>query len=486
MTDKLPEGPPELPVFLQPQHTDEYNPVPPSPAVQHAVRKLRAEGPGVASYLGRSVGNYWGSRQGIAAALRALNEVAGAEFFKVPPEAVLDRAAADSALGGNQLIIDVQSHYTADRPISFGEGPSISRLAAGIRSERFSELGKIVSKQPQYGFSLVEYLRCMFVECETSVAVLSSGPGIEGEFRGRPIWNSEMMGTRELVDRLSGTGRVINHCTIHPNHTVDMERFDMWTEWCKPAGWKVYTKYGTPGPDGEPWMLDDEKWGMPFLERVQASKAPMISAHKGISGLHRGVETNTGWDGTSSPRDIGPAAKAFPGVTFLCYHSGYEPKAGDEPEEGPYTEETARVGVNRLITSLNQSGIGPGSNVYAELGSTWFLMMARPHEAAHVMGKLLLAVGEDNILWGTDSCFYGPAQPMLDAFRAFQIPEEFRQKYGYPQLTARAKEKILGLNAARIYNLDPEKTRLNAQNDDLAWIKAAIDEYRVNGTPSIV
>jgi hypothetical protein len=35
--------------------------------------------------------------------------------------------------------------------------------------------------------------------------------------------------------------------------------------------------------------------------------------------------------------------------------------------------------------------------VYAELGSTWFLMLRRPREAAHVLGKLLFAVGEDGV-----------------------------------------------------------------------------------------
>ena len=214
------------------------------------------------------------------------------------------------------------------------------------------------------------------------------------------------------------------------------------------------------------------------MESVMKSGARMISAHKGIS-----VGSDTGWDGPSSPRDIGPAAKAFPEINFLVYHSGYEPREGDE-EEGPYTEETQYIGTNRLIKSLKDAGIGPGGNVYAELGSTWFLIMAQPQEAAHVMGKLLSALGEDNILWGTDSCFYGPAQPMLDAFRAFQIPEEYCQRYGYPQLTPTAKEKILGLNAARLYGLDPKLVRERARNDDLAWLRAALQEYKAKGTPT--
>ena len=57
---------------------------------------------------------------------------------------------------------------------------------------------------------------------------------------------------------------------------------------------------------------------------------------------------------------------------------------------------------------------------------------------------------------------------MIDTFRAFQIPDEYPQRCGYTQLTAGAKEKILGLNAALIYGLDPEETRRITRNDDLA------------------
>ncbi len=144
------------------------------------------------------------------------------------------------------------------------------------------------------------------------------------------------------------------------------------------------------------------------------------------------------------------------------------------------------MGTNRLIKSLKDAGIGPNSNVYAEIGTTWYLIMAHPREAAHVIGKLLSAFGEDNLLWGTDSIWYGSPQPLIDTFRAFQIPQEYSERYGYPQLTPTAKEKILGLNAARLYGLDPEQVRAAASKDDLAWVKAALEEYSAKGTPSVV
>ena len=48
--------------------------------------------------------------------------------------------------------------------------------------------------------------------------------------------------------------------------------------------------------------------------------------------------------------------------------------------------------------------------------------------AAHVVGKLLKYVGEDRVLWGTDSIWFGSPQDQIQAFRAFQISEEFQER----------------------------------------------------------
>ena len=106
------------------------------------------------------------------------------------------------------------------------------------------------------------------------------------------------------------------------------------------------------------------------------------------------------------------------------------------------------------MKSVEGAGIGPDGNVYAELGSTWFLMLRRPEEAAHVLGKLLVALGPERIVWGTDSIWYGTPQPLIDAFRAFEIPERMQAEYGYPPLTRAAKARILGTNARELYDVD--------------------------------
>ena len=95
-----------------------------------------------------------------------------------------------------------------------------------------------------------------------------------------------------------------------------------------------------------------------------------------------------------------------------------------------------------------------------------------------MLGKLLLAVGEDNVLWGTDAIWYGPSKPAIDAFRAFQIPEAMRERFGYTELTPELKAKVLGENAARVYGIDLAEARETAAGDDLAWVRAAAREWR--------
>ena len=156
----------------------------------------------------------------------------------VPSEAALDREAADEALGGDQLVIDIQTHYAADRPI-VNELPKIFLgMAESVAGDLFKGLDKLVRNQTQALYDLSEFLRCVYVESETAVAVLSSAPLTEGKVKTHLLTNSELIGTRELIERLSGTGRLINHCVVTPNVPGEIEMMDRWSEWCQPAGWE--------------------------------------------------------------------------------------------------------------------------------------------------------------------------------------------------------------------------------------------------------
>ena len=115
------------------------------------------------------------------------------------------------------------------------------------------------------------------------------------------------------------------------------------------------------------------------------------------------------------------------------------------------TTRRAPTAWTRWSRACSRTALQPGSNVYAELGSTWRLCMRDPDTAAHTLGKLIKHCGESNVLWGTDSIWYGSPQDQIQAFRTFQIAPELRERHGYAEMTPALRAKIFGLNALRIY-----------------------------------
>jgi hypothetical protein len=96
----------------------------------------------------------------------------------------------------------------------------------------------------------------------------------------------------------------------------------------------------------------------------------------------------------------------------------------------------------------------PYRNVYAELGTTFAsCVITFPTVCAHILGQLLKFMGDERIVFGSDSVWYGSPQWQIEALWRFEIPDALREQYGYPQLTKAAKRKILGLNSARLYRL---------------------------------
>ena len=92
--------------------------------------------------------------------------------------------------------------------------------------------------------------------------------------------------------------------------------------------------------------------------------------------------------------------------------------------------------------------------------------MRDPEAAAHVLGKLVQYCGERNVLWGTDSIWYGSPQDQIQAFRAFQIAPELRDRHNYREMTPELRSKIFGLNAARVYSLSADEVKISDAGPD--------------------
>jgi hypothetical protein len=103
--------------------------------------------------------------------------------------------------------------------------------------------------------------------------------------------------------------------------------------------------------------------------------------------------------------------------------------------------------------------------------------MREPTSAAHALGKLIKYCGEDNVLWGTDSIWYGSPQDQIQAFRTFQIAPELRAMYGYSEITPARRAKIFGLNAARVYAINQDEVKKHTRADRIAQERLAYNEH---------
>jgi hypothetical protein len=99
--------------------------------------------------------------------------------------------------------------------------------------------------------------------------------------------------------------------------------------------------------------------------------------------------------------------------------------------------------------------------------------MRDPEQAAHAIGKLVRHCGPDNVLWGTDSIWYGSPQDQIQAFRAFQISPRLREQHGYAEITPELRARIFGRNAARVYGLSAADIKKYSASDRIARARNA-------------
>jgi uncharacterized protein len=458
---------PELPIVLPfqpgPASNGEFVPFDPSPAHLEiaALAMERAELIAHKQCIDRR--RFLLGLGGLAVTLGAINAVACGGGKKEPGGIYMTPAngspEACQMLTGQEFIVDIQTHH-----VNPGTPPGAA-LAQVFRAVN----ANCDAGAPEC-FGRYYYIKDVFLDSDTTVAVRSDTPS-PGDAQD-PLTFEEMRNTLETIDMLSsgGASRSLLHSIVVPNVGRLQDQLDQMqarSEQLDVSAWKVYTPYA--GTTGKGWFLDDEQYGIPIIDQARKTGVKMICAHKGLPLF--------GFDPAyASPRDIGVVAKAYPDMKFVVYHSGYDPNSTGP--EGPYDPNNAERGVNALVKSLQDNGIAPNSNVWAELGSTWRGVMSDPTQAAHVIGKLLKYVGEDRVCWGTDCIWYGAPQPQIVAFRAFQITPELRSQYGYPELTTEIKAKIFGLTAASLYGIDAEAQRCAIQRDVVDQMRDRLSEMQ--------
>ncbi|MBI5131344.1 MAG: amidohydrolase [Rhodopseudomonas palustris] len=196
----------------------------------------------------------------------------------------------------------------------------------------------------------------------------------------------------------------------------------------KLQGVKLYTAEWRGESKG--YRLDD-KDSYKFLEAAQKLGIKNIHVHKGPTIIPLNKDS-------FAVGDIDDVATSFQDLNFIVEHCGL-----------PRLDDFCWIATQE-------------TNVYGGIAVALPFIHTRPAYFAHVMAELLFWIGPDKILYGSDYGIWTPKW-LIDKFMAFEIPEELSKETG-SVLTLETKKKILGLNAARLYDIDIEaqKKRIDA------------------------
>jgi hypothetical protein len=161
-----------------------------------------------------------------------------------------------------------------------------------------------------------------------------------------------------------------------------------------------------------------DKWSYKYLDACQELGIKNIHVHKGptIRPLDRDA---------FDVADIDAVATDFTELNFIVEHCGL-----------PRLEDFCWIATQE-------------PNVHAGLAVAMPFIHTRPRYFAQIIGELLYWIGEDKIQFSSDYALWTPKW-LIEKFVDFQIPADLDE---YAPLTVDQKRKILGLNAAALYDL---------------------------------
>jgi predicted TIM-barrel fold metal-dependent hydrolase len=410
---------------------------------------------------------------GMAAAFVAMNEVYGPHYAVSRAEAQTPgAAAARSDALKNQFIMDVHTHFLRPdtRIMTFVE----ARRAVGQAGWNPDLVGK---EQTIADLMEASWFKEVFLDSDTKVAMISGAPSEDP--RDWFLTNDMKFDARKRVNDAAGTRRVLSHAIFTPGQPGWMDEVERCIETLKPESWKGYTVGDNTNKHlaQHPWRMDDEKVVYPFYERILKAGMNIVCVHKGlypqqVTDRFPHLLPFAGVD------DVGKAAKDWPQINFVIYHSAYRWTGGGGAGVG--VEQFARTGRVDWTTDLADIPAKFGvSNVYGDLGQIFAqTTVVEPGLCAALMGTLIRGLGHDHVVWGTDAIWTGSPQWQIEALRRLEIPEAMQRQHGFAPLGAAdgpVKTAIFGENSAKMYGY---QRRAALETDGVARVKA---EYAMNG-----
>jgi predicted TIM-barrel fold metal-dependent hydrolase len=459
------------PIPTQIVSSDEYLPVAQTGRQRQVEARTKALGDALARRHGLSRRQFFRTASGMAAAFLAMNEVYGALYDVSPAEAQAPEAAKERAGAlAKQFVMDCHTHFLRDD----------TRLMGFVRARE--SVGKAgwnpaLAGKPQTieDLKFANYFKEIYLDSDTKVALISGAPSdvVQDWF----LTNEMKAQARERVNREAGARRMLSHAIFTPGQPGWLDAVDRAIGDLKPDSFKGYTIGDNTNKDLSkyPWRMDDDKVAYKAYEKFAKAGLVNVCVHKGL--FPPSVEQRfPHLLAHADVRDVGRAAKDWPQLNFVIYHSGYRFAGGGRVEDAwTQFEKTGRI---EWVTDLAEIPAKFGvTNVYADLGQIFAQStVADPRVCAAMLGQLVAGLGADHVVWGSDAVWTGSPQWQIEALRRLEIPEDMQKKYGFKPLGAAdgpVKSAILGETNARLYKYE---RRAALATDRVAAMKAEYEQ----------
>jgi predicted TIM-barrel fold metal-dependent hydrolase len=455
--------------------SDEYTPPPQTKKQQEVEARLLAAGDELCKKQRLSRRAFFQTAAGMAAGFVALNETYGPVFVASRAEAATPELAQERADAlKDQFIMDMHTHFLRDD----------TRLQNFVRSrEAVGKAGwnpALVDKpQTLEDLKFNNYFKEVYLDSDTKVALISSSPSEIP--RDWFLTNEMMIAARDKVNREGGSRRMFAHAIFTPGWDGWLEHLEASLE-RKPESIKGYTVGDNTNKDQarHPWRMDDETVTYRAYELCEKYGIKNVCVHKGLFSK----TTAERWPNLlpyADVDDVGKAARDWPQLNFIIYHSGYRHASSAEDGWREF-QETGRVSwVSDLAEIPEKYGV---TNVYGDVGQLFAQsVMAEPRLCAALIGIMGKGLGYDHVVWGTDAVWTGSPQWQIEALRRLEIPEDMQKAFGFTPLGGAdgpVKAAIFGVTNAKLYDYDiGKRTDIGPNPDRFARLK---DEYQKHGT----
>jgi len=461
------------PIPTQIVSSDEYFPAAQNAKQREAETRVLRLGDRLAQLMGISRRRFFQTAAGMAAAFIALNETYGRVFDVSEAEAATPEMAdarADALKG--QFIMDMHTHFLRDD----------TRLDSFVKQrEAVGKAGwnpELIDKpQTIDDLKFNNYFKEIYLDSDTKIALISSAPSdIPQDWF---LTNEMMAQARGQVNAKAGAKRMFAHAIFTPSQPGWMEALDHAIS-LGPDSFKGYTVGDNTHKDTShyPWRMDDADMVYPAYQKMLDAGIRNVCVHKGLfpPSLDRRFPRLRGYADVS---DVGQAAKDWPQLNFIIYHSGYR-HVGEGADPAEAMAEFDRTGRVSWVSDLaNIPELYDANNVYGDLGQLFAnSTVAEPRLAAALLGIMIKGMGADHVTWGTDAVWTGSPQWQIEGLRRLEIPQDMQARYGFAPLgpaDGPAKTAILSGNSARLYAVQPEQ-HAALRGDRFAELKAVYEQ----------